>query len=123
MQFILIDGSTVNSADVQLANDNWHFSQISNGRDLTYLLYTRDKNTFPGFDIVTYNNSLSGRPDPGSTSILGTLGNQLLTDPLGAPLDALNSGVKQIFASSGVQTILVAALVVVAVAVFIKESK
>lgn len=45
--------------------------------------------------------------NPLNDSTAEILADQLLNDPLGAPLDALDSGVNRIFASTGVKTVLV----------------
>lgn len=48
---------------------------------------------------------------PLNDSTASILADQLLTDPLGAPLDALTSGIDQIFNSEGVKTVLTLAIV------------
>lgn len=45
---------------------------------------------------------------------------QVLTDPLAAPIDALNKGVKQLFDSSGVKSLLTVAVVAVVVVLVVK---
>ena len=46
---------------------------------------------------------------------------QLLTDPLAAPLDALDSAVKKVFDSNGIKTILLVAVVAVVLVVAVKS--
>lgn len=123
MTFNLIDGSRVDSANVRLLPNGYSFADITTGRDLTLLLYNADKQLFPGFDVVAYNNFLSGTPDPGSASFFGNLTEQLINDPLGAPLAALDSGIKKIFSSSGIQTILVLGVVGFGIYVYLKKAK
>lgn len=56
-------------------------------------------------------------------STFNALWHQLSTDPLGAPLDALSSGVKSIINSSGVQTIAIVVGVSVVAYILYKASR
>ena len=62
---------------------------------------------------------------PLNDSTVSILTEQLLDDPLGAPLDALDSGVSQIFNSSGVKTVVVVTIVagVIALIVYAEIAK
>lgn len=55
-------------------------------------------------------------------STAGIFLDQILTDPLDAPLDALDAGVKKLFDSEGIKTILTIAVIGVVVVLVVKSS-
>ena len=119
----LLDGTLVDSTDINLAPDNIHFNQISSGEDITFLMKVADKKSFPLFDLTKSNSQIYAKTPPAPTDgTFSIMADQLLTNPLGAPVEALNKGVSQIFDSSGVQKLILFAVVgAIAVLYFKRE--
>jgi len=93
---VLMDGRRVNIEDLDFDVDTHRF--FWNGQDVTNLVKRTDKKRFPGFDesienLRIYKEQHPGVPETGSTSILGNFVHQIVTDPLDAPLEALQRGV------------------------------
>lgn len=127
----LINGGTVGENDILFNEKTYHFTQISTGEDITNEIRRADKvRIVPGFD--TEKDLLRASAEkpfsrPGTIaspqdlemleeSTTKIFGQQILNDPLAAPLETLDAGVKKVFESSGVRTILIfAALGIVAV--------
>lgn len=118
-QFTLIDGTVVNSSDV-VFTPPYEFA-LTDGTDITENMFTKDKLLYDNFDLTAYNNYLytqkyesthggSQPPALGSTSTLSNFVTDVTTDPLAAPLNALDSGVKQVIGSTGIQTIVIIAV-------------
>lgn len=107
----LIDGTTVDPNQIYFDTVSYHFTL--NGQDITANITRADKiANWPTFDPSVDNTRLYSESRGGSgpiadldTSTLDIFTQQVLTDPLAAPLDALNSGVNKVLASSGVQKI------------------
>lgn len=129
MQFTLIDGRTVAMGDI-IFNAEIHHFYLGN-EDITNLLKRADKRQFSGFDEVTDNDRIyvekymrehNGElpPEVGSSSVWWNFKELLITDPLGAPLEALDSGVKKLWASSGIKVIVAAVAVLVVVVLVVK---
>lgn len=123
----LISGKQIPAEMVVFDERQYHF--FYQGSDITNDIYRRDKIALvPGFDIERDNYRVSAEKgsgvrygnEPLNDSTLDAFGNQILNDPLGAPLETLDAGVKKIMASSGIKTILFAGVAVVALVVFIK---
>ena len=118
----LIDGRKVDMDAVTFGKD-YHF--FLNAEDITNQIRRADKAKFPGFDIEVDNERIYVEkyvrqhgtlpPEVGSDSIWWNFKEQILTDPLDAPLEALDAGVNKLFASSGIKII---AGVLVAGAIF-----
>ena len=122
MTIALLDGMSVDSKDIRFDSQNYHFFVGDN--DITELIRRADKRALvPGFDDDIENRRVyaervftpdvqGDQPAPiGSTSTWGNFWNQVTTDPLDAPLDALDAGVKKLVASSGVQKIVIVAVI------------
>jgi hypothetical protein len=113
------DGSTADVGDITFDPGSYHFTYY--GKDVTNQLTQSQKAAgWKKFDrakdnLRAYNESQlkQGKtPVPtGSTSTIGIFAEQLFTDPLGAPLESLDKKVKQVVTSSGVQTILITAII------------
>jgi len=120
MQITLLDGRTEDTANIYFDPATYHFSDSATGEDLTNQITRADKqNNWPNFDPYVenqriYNETRQGGvgPLPDKETNTGViLADQLLTNPLAAPLDALTAGVKQVFASEGVKTLLIVAVI------------
>lgn len=75
-------------------------------------------------DNYTVNDLLASTrygSGPGQTTTLGEFVRLITTQPLDAPLAALDSGVKKIFDSSGVKTIIVVGIVGVIALVIVNQ--
>lgn len=104
-----ISGREYDSEYLTLNPVSYHVT-VNGGEDVTNDIRRADKIAlFPGFDVETENRRLSNERAGGygpvgelSESTGGALLEQLATDPLGAPLDALNKGINQIFTAPGV---------------------
>ena len=113
----LISGQSADSSQIDFNPSNYHFTL--NGVDITNDIYRADKlRLVEDFSIERENLRLSSEApasntpsgaglDPLTESTLGIFAGQIFTDPLAAPLGALDKGVGQFFGSSGIQTILV----------------
>lgn len=115
----LLDGRQADTEVIDFDSGSYHFAL--NGEDVTNQIKQADKRKFYGFDVArdddriyveTYMHNHGGKapPEVGSDSFITNLYNQLTTRPLQAPLDDLNTFVKEnvgdILASSGLQTIV-----------------
>jgi hypothetical protein len=132
MMIQLLDGRQVDGSNVFFDDSNYSFKLGGTGEDITRLIRAVDKQTFSGFDQTVYNEIVyvqgyqrthNGQlpPNVGSTSTWANFVNQLVTDPLAAPLDTLDSTVSQIFSSSGVKTLLIAVALILAVVLVAKN--
>jgi len=128
MMIQLLDGRQVDKSSVFFDDSNYSFKLGGTGEDITRLIRAIDKQTFAGFDQTVYNEIVyvqhyqathSGAlpAGVGSTSTWGNFVNQLVTDPLAAPLQTFDSAVNQIFSSTGVKSLLI--LAAVAAGIFI----
>jgi hypothetical protein len=129
MQFTLLDGRTVAMGDI-VFNPAIHHFYLGN-EDITGLLKRADKLQFDGFDTETENSRLyvekyirehNGAlpPEIGSTSVWWQFKELLINDPLGAPLDALDSGISKLWSSTGIKVIVAAVAVLVVVVLVVK---
>lgn len=90
-----IDGTVYNTSDIvfDAATQTFSYGQ----EDISLNLKRADQLlwTSAGFDVTTYNNTLSQRAHPGpaggSTSTVGNFVSQLVNDPLAAPTADLQS--------------------------------
>lgn len=118
MTITLLDGTQVDTGNVSFNPVTYDFTLNSDGEDLTNLITVSDKRAnWPNFDITAWNNMVYNQiyaqqnegaapPPVGSTSTLVNFTDQILTDPLAAPLSALNTGLGQIFSTSGVWVLI-----------------
>lgn len=133
----LLDGRSVAEDDFAFEERIYHFTLFSTGEDVTNLVRRSDKLALvPGFDVDKENWRLSvekpatggGRPanpsdlEPLPTSTAGIFADQILNDPIGATLETLDAGVNKLVSSSGVRTIAVVAVLVIAAAIYFKKS-
>lgn len=113
----LLDNRTVDTDNVSFNRDIYHFRLNDTGEDITAKIRRRDKeNNWTGFDATKDNERLYVEnyvlehgvlpPTVGSTSTWAVLANQLLTDPLGAPLEAADAAWEQVVSSTGVKGLL-----------------
>ena len=124
MNITLLDSRVIDIAAINFDPSDYSFTvwyADGNGKEnITTLIRRADKLRFADFDGDFYNNLLyvqkyqrehNGQlpPDVGSTSIWANFVEQILTDPLAAPLATLDNLVDQIFSSTGVKTILIVA--------------
>lgn len=131
MTIHLLDGSFADSNGITFDPATYHFYlRDAQGKqlDITKDLARVDKRTLvPAFDDARENLRISdektGKTYDERTSTGEIFVDQVIKDPLGAPLDAIKSGadqvlgafddvVKKVTKSSGVQTILVVGIVV-----------
>jgi hypothetical protein len=89
---------------------------VENANRIAAAAATGDRETLTNEIAIVRNGEFLNE----STSMI--LLDQLATNPLGAPLDALNKGVNQIFNSQGVKTILTVAVVAVVIVLAVKSS-
>jgi hypothetical protein len=121
----LLDGRILPVQDIQLEPDQWNFTRISTGERLTYDMRQQDKRQFPNFDVVKSNDEIykevnQETSNPGSTNVTSLFIQQLATDPLAAPADAVASVVDRVDKITSSPTfIIVGGLVVVGLAIFI----
>ena len=96
----------------------YHF--FHGDRDITNDIPRSEKlRTIPGFDIERENIRLSNElgaqtglgDEPLNESTLKEFGKQILTDPLGAPMESLSNVADKFFKLPGIQKILIAAVV------------
>lgn len=107
----LLTGDIIDPGQVHFDDSTYHF--FLNSQDITGSIKRADKLAYwPTFDPTVdnariYNESRGGTGPiaPLDESTFDIFTQQIETDPLGAPLDALDTGVKKVLASSGVQTI------------------
>ncbi len=125
-----ISGRHIESDAVEFDSSTYHF--LYNSEDITDDLFRADKRTFSGFsdDIENerkykekYARDHGGTSAPvvGSTSTLDIFANQILTDPLAAPVDAIDSAVKKLTNSSGIKTLAIVGVLIIAAAIYFKE--
>lgn len=124
-----ISGGTLETSEITFNPETYHFAD-KDGNDVTDDIRRVDKLFIvPTFDVEKdnarlYNKKAHGQDvplaplDDSTTSILA---HQLATDPLGAPLDALDAGVAKITASKGIQVILVGAVILLVALVIIEK--
>jgi hypothetical protein len=124
----LINGRNVEETDLVFNEKTYHFTQRSTGADVTNEIRRADKLALVrGFDVGRENNRLSseksGAPDlePRETNVFKIFGQQILDDPLDAPLETLDAGVNKVLKSSGIQTILVVAALGIAALIMLKK--
>lgn len=109
----LLDGRQVALSNISFDSDTYHFTLIDTGEDVTNLISRADKlANWPDFDPTIDNTRASNEASGGTgpvaplnTSTASIFTNQILTDPLAAPISALNSAVAELSASSGIQKI------------------
>ncbi len=125
----LTDGRQVDESHIVFDRATYHFT--INSEDITNLIKPSDKmSNWNDFDISIDNTRLYnerrggvGPVDNLNDSTTSILTDQLLTDPLGAPLDALDKGVNQIIKSRGIQIGLVGVAVVLIIVALVERRK
>jgi hypothetical protein len=119
MTITLLDGRTANTDQIAFDPVTYHFTL--NSEDVTALISRADKqNNWPNFDPAVDNTRLSNQnqngvnlPEPDlPTNTGGILVNQLLTDPLAAPLDSIKSEFNKVFATTTGKVIIIGGVVV-----------
>lgn len=98
---LLTDNRAVAIKDVVFDSDTQRFYLAETGEDITFKIYRKDKVLFTGFDSVKtnelyYREAHPDAPPPGETNVTKIFLGQLVTDPLAAPADVLNSGVESL---------------------------
>jgi hypothetical protein len=137
MTITLRDGREVESNDLSFNRNIYHFTRRSTGEDVTNLINRADKlRIVPDFDIDSdLLRSSRERPfsgggrvvtgpqdiEPLEESTAKIFAEQILNDPLDAPLDTLDAGVKKVFESTGVRTILIFAALGIGAAIYFKS--
>ena len=131
-----ISGRTVDERDLAFNARTYHFSLISTGEDVTDDIYRRDKLALvPDFDERQENYRLSvEKPASGGgrtatesdlrdldESTGSIFADQVTSDPLAAPLEAVDKAVKQVLSSSGIKTILILAALGIGAAIYLKK--
>lgn len=128
----LLDDRVINPDEVTFNRNIYHFTY--RGEDITNLIRRADKRAMvDNFDDDIENQRLYVEkyvrengvlpPEVGSTSTWAIFFDQLATDPLDAPLDALDTAVEKAFSSSGFRTLAIIGglLVVVVLVVAVKK--
>lgn len=120
----LIDGRTVQRDSIRFEAGNMRF--YLGAEDITNNIFRSDKLTFRGFDVNADNRRISYErnngvrvteiPGPLTTSTAAIFAEQIVTEPLAAPLESLENQTKKIFSNLGVQMGI--ALVVIGVFVW-----
>jgi hypothetical protein len=118
----LLDGRQIEESDLAFNKASYHFTLRKSGEDITNDISREDKRRIvPGFDDTKENYRLSvEKPATGggrqasekdlegaTTNTAEIFGRQILEEPLEAPLQTLDSGVKRVLSSSGIQQILI----------------
>lgn len=126
----LLDGRTYNVSDISFNPDNYSFTLVT-GEDITKLIPIAGKKLFAGFDPLKYDDIVYAQnyyathgqwpPAIGSTSTWANFVSQIETDPLKAPIEAVNKGISEITSSSGFVTLAVIFVVLVVGIVLIKK--
>lgn len=127
-----LDGSTADVGDITFDQGSYHFTYYN--KDVTNLLTQAQKAAgWKSFDrakdnLRAYNEAQLAKtgkvpPPTGSTSTIALFSEQIFTDPLGAPLESLDRKVAQVAKSTGVQTLLVTAVVGYGLFLFLKAKK
>lgn len=102
MTITLLDGTEANTDQIDFDPSTYHFSL--NGQDVTALIKRTDKiANWSNFDPAVDNTRLSNEAHNGvnlpqtdlPTSTVGIFTNQILTDPLAAPIDSFKSAVSK----------------------------
>jgi hypothetical protein len=120
MNITLVNGTVINTSDIFFNPDNLAmnrapvFTYIPTGLNLDNQIRLADMSGFEGWNGEAWTTYRLAHPAFGTpvltpqqpTGVGGILFDQLTTNPLAAPLDALSAGVKQIFASPGVKSLL-----------------
>ncbi len=127
MLITLINGTQLESDTLTFDPDTYHFTV--NGINITDDIRRVDKVALiPDFDVEKENARLfnekrggTGPAAPLDDSTSSILGHQLATDPLGAPLAALDKGVSQLVNSKGLQVTLIAGVVILVAFLFIEK--
>lgn len=130
MNITLLDGQNVPVQEITFDTETYHFTY--NGDDITDNIRHTDKQAFfPQFDQATdnlrvYNERYTAEhghaPAPtGSTSTLGIFADQIINDPLGAPIETLNRTVDKITSASGVKTIALVGVGIIALIIFLRK--
>lgn len=107
MRITLLNGRQAWTEEITFDPGNYHFYWGARNLDITDSMTREQKRTFEGFDDETENRRLyadaHGGQDfnTGDTTIWGNWWDQMTTDPLAAPLDALDTGVFKAFTSPG----------------------
>ncbi len=125
-----ISGRHLESTAIELDPTTQHFTYSS--EDVTNDLFRSDKATFDGFDVTLDNERIykekyakehggSSAPVVGSTSTLDIFANQILTDPLAAPIEAVDNAVAKLTNSSGIKTLAIVGVLIIAAAIYFKE--
>jgi hypothetical protein len=132
MQITLLDGRAEDTANVFFDPSTYHFSDATTGEDLTNLISRADKqNNWANFDPYTDNQRIYNETRKGGTGPVADLptntgaifADQILTNPLAAPLDALTAGVKQVFANEGFKTIAIIGVIGLGFVLLLKSSR
>lgn len=109
MNITLISGRVVDTEVIEFDPATHLFTL--NGQDITDDIKRNDKRKFVGFsdeaeNLRWFKKNNPNAPDTSSTSTLGLFWDQITTDPLDAPLDALDAGVNKILGNTSVKIIL-----------------
>lgn len=108
MKITLTDGRSVWVSNISLLENRFYYF----GEDITGLIRRADKNSyFPEFNPVAENftsavHSTNQSATPLSTNTAGFFAEQIIDDPLDAPLESLANQTKKIFGNIGVQIFL-----------------
>lgn len=127
MRITLLNGLEADTEDIRFNPSNYHFywgDFVS--MDITDVVSRADKRSFAGFDDTQENLRLSnirtganaGLEDESTLSIFGE---QIVSDPLAAPLSALDTAAGKLLSSPGIW--FTVALVGIALAVWLVIKK
>lgn len=121
----LLDGRILPVQDIRLEPDQWNFTRVSSGERLTYEMRQQDKRQFQDFDVVKSNDEIykevnQEQSNPGSTNVTSLFIQQLATDPLAAPADAVSAVAARVDSiTSSPVFIIVGGLVLAGLVVFV----
>lgn len=126
MNITLISGRVVDTDNIAFDVPTHLFTL--DGQDITDDIKRNDKRKFVGFsdeqeNLRWFKKNNPNAPETGSTSTLGLFWDQITTDPLDAPLDALDSGIQNILGRTSTKIILGTAAVVVAAYIFYRVTR
>lgn len=125
----LLDGRQVDPANIVFDPNSYHFTL--NSEDVTALISRADKiANWPDFDPTVDNTRLSNQAQNGvnlpqpdlNTDTALIFANQILTDPLAAPLQSLRNEINSVFATTSGKVLIIGGLIIIGLLILPRRS-